>query len=91
MPFAQWHAPFENQDRFDQSFPIEEGSGAEHSIAVFDARRELVARSAMSATGAVQLHLLRGSYTFDVARRGTSVASGKFEVGAEPTDVTIAR
>ncbi|MDA0165560.1 isoleucine--tRNA ligase [Solirubrobacter ginsenosidimutans] len=23
MPFAQWHAPFENQDKFDQQFPAD--------------------------------------------------------------------
>ena len=23
MPFAQWHAPFENQDKFDEQFPAE--------------------------------------------------------------------
>jgi isoleucyl-tRNA synthetase len=23
MPFAQWHAPFENQDRFEQNFPAD--------------------------------------------------------------------
>ena len=23
MPFAQWHAPFENQDKFDEQFPAD--------------------------------------------------------------------
>jgi hypothetical protein len=76
--------------RLDPSFAVQPGASSEHSIAVFDERHKLVAQSAMS-DGVAQFRLIRGSYTFEVARRGTPIVHGTFEIGGETMDVNITR